>query len=218
MSFHLSKGTPDGRRKEGCTKRLSYPVTCQQRQKENRALSNGRSQVPSRSLTSFRRVSPYQPNEGLFDRESVLGMVSRDGGAEYNPEYGSDSELDIDNDFRSPAGCRPSLPSQLTTRSPLMDNTSLLNQQPTQQANTSVIHGSGVNSPQNVPSSTIIAMLQEQQHLLQEVISTQQGMLKKQSDFDHKLLSLQHEVLEGLNSCSSVASSNDDKKSKLHVI
>lgn len=114
-------------------------------------------------------------------------------------------------------GC---LASQLTPRSPLMDTTGLLNQQSNQQANqqasTSAIHGSGANSsPNNVPTSTIIAMLQEQQHLLQEVISTQQGMLKKQSDFDHKLLSLQHEVSEGIKSCSSVASSTDDEKVKV---
>ena len=206
MSFYR-KGT-DGRRKEEYIKRLSYPGTCRQTQKENRALGlcNGCSLLRSHTLTSFRRVSPYQLNEGLFNSASVLEMTSTNGGT----EYGSDSELEIDSE---PPGSR-SLPPQLTPRSPLMENTSLLNQQPShhhQKASNSAtaFNDSGADTPQNM---TIIAMLQQQ---LQEVISMQQGMLKKQSDFDNKLVSLQNQVSEGLNLSSSITSSSDEK---LHVI
>lgn len=63
-----------------------------------------------------------------------------------------------------------------------MENPShLLNNQSSHQSTSSATEyrDTGTDTPQN---STIIVMLQQQQHLLQEVISTQQGMLKKQSD------------------------------------
>lgn len=125
---------------------------------------------------------------------TVLGMVSTNNGVEDD----SDSGPEIDSVFRAPE----------SDRSPLMENTSLLNSQSSHQADSSAtaFHGSGADTPQ---------IIQQQQYLLQEVISTQQGIIKKQSDFDHKLLSLQQQVSEGINSCSSVASSSDDKKFKV---
>ena len=54
----------------------------------------------------------------------------------------------------------------------------------------------GVNMPSFPQSITIIAILQEQQHLLQDVISTQHGMHDKQNDFVQKLLCSQQHALQ----------------------
>ena len=67
-------------------------------------------------------------------------------------------------------------------RPPLLGNTGLLNQN--HRDATASVSAFSDGAVESLPSATIIAMLQQQQHLLQEVISTQQGIQRKQSDFD----------------------------------
>lgn len=205
----FSKGTPVTGRKGGYSKRLSYPGTCHQKQTSSTSKPQGNSRSGSRSLRSDQRLSPYRPNEGLFDRYAAVGIVSTN----CDPDYDSDSELEGQSEKRTSSSrphSRHGGHSQF--RLPLMENTGLLNRHdPTVSG---AFTGDDVETAPFPQSAMIIAMLQQQQHLLQEVIGSQQGMEEKQAYFEERLVSLQQQVSEGLNSFSSVSSS-DDKKFKV---
>ena len=103
MSLHA---TPISRNNGGYSKRLPYtgthhqtpPLTLNRRKGQD---SCHTSQVSSRIFAVSRRATPDQPNEGYFDRESVLGMVSAENsGLDYDP----DSEIE-NNDPEPASGC-----------------------------------------------------------------------------------------------------------------
>ena len=154
----------------GYSKRLSYPDA-----KSRRVVQVGPGETTdldhARSLHTDQRLSPYQPNEGLFDRDAVLGIVY----TKCFPDYDSDSELKGESENRTSSRPHSHHGGRSQFRSPLMENIGLLN------CHDSTVSGAftgGETAP--FPQSTmIIAMLQQQQHLLQEVVGTQQGLEEK---------------------------------------
>ena len=104
--------TPVTGRKGGYSKRLSYPDACHQKQTSSTSRAQGNGGSGSRSLRTDQRLSPYRPNEGLFDRDAVLGIIY----TKCFPDYDSDSELEGESENRTSS--RPH--SHHEFRSPLM--------------------------------------------------------------------------------------------------
>lgn len=140
----------------------------------------------------------YGPNEGLFDRESVVDMVSTatsSTNAVYDSDYENSGPEETSTSFSRPFLSVPN------TSTPLRER----NQHSFTRERTEKQHG--------LQSPDIIAMLQEQQQLLQTLIHTQESMKQCQTVFDKKLTALQQQVATVSSSCSP--SSSEEKKCKV---
>ena len=170
-----------------------------------------RSNQPTRTRTQregqlarTRQDGHYQPNETLFDRESVLDAIWS-GRSGYDSDLeNSDPSTSLSASFSSGSGTRNPLPS---TSTPLHENR-MSTQQGSVQREQRTRDGQ-----RELHYHDIIAMLQEQQQLLQTLIRMQENMKESQSIFDQKLSALQEQVSTISSSCPT--SSSEDKKCKV---
>ena len=152
-----------------------------------------------------RKDDHYGPNENLFDRKSVLDMVS--SGI-------SSASLTFDSDCENsePTGTEG---TSFSHEQPLVsgENTIPTTSTPLREHNPPQPYSFGHDGIERQQPHDIVAMLQEQQQLLQTLIRTQESMKECHSAFDRKLTALQQQVSNVSSSCPT--SSSEDKKCKV---
>lgn len=156
----------------------------------------------------------YRPNESLFDRESVIDMVSSDrsSGATVCIDFESDSENCDPTTSLSGSLLSHSGQTQVPyTSTPLREDR--VNILPQHAFSRGTFETNERQHAYGLQSQDIVAMLQEQQQLLQTLLRTQKDMKECQNTFDQKLSALQQQVLSISSSCPT--SSSEDRNSKL---
>lgn len=68
-----------------------------------------------------------------------------------------------------------------------------------------------------IDSPEVVAMLPEQQKLLQEVLYTQQAMLRRQKEFDQKMVAVKQQVAKFFSSADSSTSGSPKGRNKYKV-
>ena len=174
--------------------RANLHVSDAEQPRGNRYRPYTTNQLPSGNgaHSGTRQEDYYGPNQSLFDHESVLDMVS--SGVSYDSDCENSDLMECNTCGRAPYSSTP-----LRER----------NQQPRH-------HWTECQCEIQTPN---VAMLQEQQQLLQSLIRTQESMKEmhecmkeSQSAFECKLLAIQQQVT---HLCHSSPSSSEEKKCKV---
>lgn len=139
----------------------------------------------------------YLPNQGLFDRDDALAFLTDDGHDE-NDQFEEDEET---LSFYSTPNSRSQRSASSTPRS---SSQSPLGESPFQN-----LQRGYCEHTQNA-SLDVIALLQEQQAMLQKVVKQQEAMqkqqqdiLKKQKEFTDKVINLEDKVASSITSSES---------------